>query len=73
MRTYTLFVGDNCHQCAEVVSYMEINNIDFKKVNVDHSDERPPLQVFAFPVLFEEKTLIAYGTDIKQYLKKIPS
>lgn len=67
---YTLFTGDNCTQCAQVEKYLAKNNIEFTKVNVDHSTVKPPLQIFAFPALFEADVLIGYGTDIEGYFKK---
>ena len=68
---YTLYIGNNCHQCAEVVKYMEDNMLEFKKINVDESDSEPPIPIFAFPALFEEKELIGYGTDIIHYFQKV--
>ena len=67
---YTLFTGDNCTQCAHVEKYLSKHNIEYKKVNVDHSTERPPVQIFAFPALFEADILLRYGTDIEEYFKK---
>jgi len=67
---YTLFIGEDCHQCAEVVDYIEKNDINCRKVNVDFSDEEAPVQIFAFPALFEDNELIGYGSDIINYLNK---
>ncbi|MBL4706851.1 MAG: hypothetical protein JKY48_00230 [Flavobacteriales bacterium] len=71
---YTLFTGDNCHQCSHVITFMEKWKIEFRIVNIDHSEERPSVRIYAFPALFEGDELIGYGTDIKEYLsKKIPN
>ncbi len=71
---YTPFTGDNCHQCSHVITYMEKRKIEFRLVNIDQSGEEPPVQIFAFPALFEGNELIGYGTDIKEYFaKKIPN
>lgn len=71
---YTLFTGDNCHQCAHIITYLEKREIQFRLINVDHSEEPPPIKIYAFPALFEGDELIGYGTDIKEYLsKKIPN
>lgn len=67
---YTLFTADNCTQCAQVETYLSKNNIAFRIVNVDQSEERPPVQIFAFPALFEGGDLLGYGTDINNYIKK---
>jgi len=68
--SYTLFVGENCHQCSEVASYLKEVQIEVEKVNIDQSTQEPPVNVFAFPVLFKGKELIAYGSDIIDYFKK---
>lgn len=67
---YTLYTGDNCHQCTHVIQYLEKHQIEFELINLDHSDVKPPVQLYAFPALFEENDLVGYGTDIKEYIKK---
>jgi len=67
---YTLYVGENCHQCADVLEFMESEQIEFEKINVDHTDKKPPIPLFAFPALFENEELMCYGSDIINYLKK---
>jgi len=67
---YTLFTANNCTQCAQVETFLTKNNLVFRKVNVDTSKERPPIQIFAFPALFIGKKLLGYGTDINEYVKK---
>ncbi|MFB1021346.1 MAG: glutaredoxin domain-containing protein [Vicingaceae bacterium] len=67
---YTLFTADNCTQCAQVETFLNKSNVTFRIVNVDTSDDRPPIQIFAFPVLFSGDQLLGYGTDIKDYIKK---
>jgi len=68
--SYTLYVGENCHQCQIVLSYMEKEEICHKKVNVDLDNEEPPIDLFAFPALFQGNELIKYGTDIIAYFQK---
>ena len=68
--SYTLYVAENCHQCGEVMAYMDRKEVSFRKVNVDLTEERPPIQIFAFPALFEENELLGYGTDIISYFMK---
>jgi len=67
---YTLFTADNCTQCAQVETFLNYSNVTFRIVNVDASEERPPIQIFAFPALFSGKQLLGYGTDINDYIKK---
>lgn len=67
---YTLFTANHCTQCAQVETFLTKNNVVFTKVNVDNSEERPPVQIFAFPALFSGDQLLGYGTDINDYIKK---
>ena len=69
MSEFTLYIGENCHQCASVAEYMDNNNISYRKVNVDHTEENPPVTLFAFPALFKGNSLLRYGSDIKEYFK----
>lgn len=67
---YTLFTANNCTQCAQVESFLNKSNVTFRIVNVDVSEERPPIKIFAFPALFSGEQLLGYGTDINNYIKK---
>ena len=67
---YTLFTADNCTQCAQVETFLNKSNVTFRIVNVDSSDERPYIQIFAFPAFFSGEQLLGYGTDINEYIKK---
>jgi len=69
MKQYTLFVGENCHQCEDISNFLKINNISYREINVDLTDEKPPIQLFAFPALFKGQILLRYGSDIKKYFK----
>ena len=71
--TYILYVGENCHQCQTVINFLDSNRLSYKKVNVDLDSEEPPIELFAFPALFEDQVLVKYGTDIITYVqKKVP-
>ena len=65
---YTLYVGENCHQCADVIYFMNENKVEYTAINVDLTDKKPPIKLFAYPALFRDETLICYGSDIKNYL-----
>lgn len=67
MIDYTLYIGENCHQCDSVIEFMDNNNISYTKINVDRSSHDPPVSLFAFPALFQGDTLLRYGSDIKRY------
>ncbi|MEQ8624074.1 MAG: hypothetical protein RJQ00_04440 [Vicingaceae bacterium] len=68
--TYTLYIAENCHQCAEVVNFMNDNKISYNSINVDLTNQQPPFKLFAFPALFNDETLLCYGTDIKSFLSE---
>lgn len=68
--TYILFTADNCHQCEEVEASVRSLDILIEVKNVDTEGEQPPISTFAYPALFKGNILIAYGTDILDYLKK---
>lgn len=67
---YNLYIGKECHECQTVVEFMKVNQIDFRKIHVHKGGEAPPIEIFIFPALFVEDRLIAYGTDIVNYLEK---
>lgn len=68
--SYTLFVAENCHQCAEVLTGLENRSIKIKTVNVDKEQAKPPIEVFAFPVLFKNDILMRYGSDILDFFDR---
>ena len=68
--TYQLFIGEDCHQCQEVMDYIKSQDISCEVINIDQTDHSPPLKIFAFPALFSGDKLLAYGTDIIDQLKK---
>lgn len=69
---YTLFTADNCHQCSQAVNIMDKYQVSYRIVNVDQSEERPPIRIYAFPALFDGDQLLAYGVDIERIVKKKP-
>ena len=68
--SYTLFVAENCHQCGDVISFLDKKEVVYRKVNVDLTGEEPPVKIYAFPALFEDDELLCYGTDIMTYFIK---
>ena len=66
---YTIFIGDNCHECAEVQRELKKLDIEVDIFNIDHDSKRPPIQTFAYPAIFKGNILLAYGSDIISYLK----
>lgn len=67
--SYTIFIGDDCHECDEVVEYMSANHPEVPVYNLDRDPERPPSHIYVRPTLFKDKDLVAYGSDIIRYFK----
>ena len=61
---YRLYLANNCHECEEVEAAVADLPVEIELINVDESDERPPLHTFAYPALFKGEVLLAYGSDI---------
>jgi glutaredoxin len=66
----TIYLANNCHQCALVKAFVKESGVDTDIHNVDLSTVQPPKEVFVYPVLFVGTDLIAYGEDIIDYYKK---
>ncbi len=68
--SYTLYIGEDCHDCGLVVSFIEKNHLDVSVVNLDKDARKPPIEIFIRPALFRNDDLAGYGVDIIAYLKK---
>lgn len=69
--SYTLYVAEDCHDCGSVMDTYQNLNLDFRVINWDlepHGDA--PVELYAFPALFQEQRLIAYGIDIIEVLNR---
>ena len=68
--SYTIFTGEDCHECAEVTAFIREQNLEIRIVNLDKDSEKPPFRLFVRPSLFKNEKLIAYGSDIIRYFSK---
>ena len=69
---FILYYRQLCQDCDKVKSFMETNKVSFNYVDCEQKDGSPPIPIMVTPALFNKnEELIAYGTDIIQYLKKI--
>ncbi len=69
---FILYYRKLCHDCDKVKSFMESNKVSFNYVDCEQKNSSPPIPIIATPALFnKENELVAYGTDIIQYLKNI--
>lgn len=67
----TLYIAENCHQCAEVSGWVKENSPETIITNVDKGGDKPPISIFIYPALFEGDGLIAYGEDIVPFLDSV--
>lgn len=69
--SFTLYVAEDCHDCAEVLDCYKSLGFRFPVHNVDlDKSVVTPVSLYAFPALFKGDTLVAYGIDIIDYLKR---
>ena len=69
---YKLFVREHCPACQEVKSFLERNNLDFDRIDLDKDPKSPEAQyVQVVPALFHGSKLMAYGADIITYLSSV--
>ena len=68
-KRYTLYVSNDCKQCATIVDYLQRKDIEFLLINVDDEGDNPPEKVFIYPVLFMNEALLAYGLDIIEHFQ----
>lgn len=68
--SYQLYITSNCHECEYVLSKLAKWTKIVEVLNVDDRDLETPIPVFVYPAIFKDKLLIAYGSDILEYLEK---
>lgn len=67
---YILYYRKLCHDCDKVKSFLEEHKISFNYLDCEDKDSAPPYPIIATPALFLKGELVAYGTDIIQFIKK---
>jgi len=67
--SYTLYIANNCHECEEVEMEVAKLSVELEIINVDESEQKPPIPTFAYPALFKDQILLAYGSDILKRLE----
>lgn len=68
-KRYTLYVSNDCKQCATVVDYLQRKEIECLIINVDDEGDTPPEPVFIYPALFMDDVLFGYGLDIIEHFQ----
>lgn len=67
---YTVYTANYCPTCTKVVDFIEKNKFACEVVNTDEQDVDPPIPIMIFPALLEGNRLIAYGSDINDFMVK---
>ncbi|PIQ16912.1 MAG: hypothetical protein COW67_00680 [Flavobacteriales bacterium CG18_big_fil_WC_8_21_14_2_50_32_9] len=69
MSSYTLFIGNNCLGCKQILDKLKKLNINITVVNIHDENPNLPFPLMIVPALIKDDRLIAYGIDIVKYLK----
>jgi len=67
--TYTLFIGNNCLGCKQILDKLNKLNINITVINIHNEKPNLPFSILIVPALIKNDRLIAYGIDIVKYLK----
>lgn len=66
---YTLYIGDDCHDCHIVQEFIATHSLDVKIIDADQAEVKPVFDIFVRPALMRSDTLVAYGLDVVDHLK----
>lgn len=67
--SYTLFIGDNCLGCKQILSKLKKLNININVININSENPKLPFPIIIVPALVKDDKLIGYGADIITYFK----
>ncbi len=67
---HTLYIGEGCHDCHIVTQFITENNLDIEIIDADKERERVSFDIFVRPALMRDDTLVGYGLDVIDYLKR---
>jgi len=66
---HILYIGEGCHDCHIVQSFIKDNNLDIEIIDADEAGDRLQFDIFVRPALMRDDTLVGYGLDVIEYLK----
>lgn len=66
---YTLFIGNNCSGCKQILEKLNQLDVDVKIINIYEETPNLPFALMIVPALVKNNRLIGYGIDIVKYLK----
>ncbi|MGB0390779.1 MAG: hypothetical protein ACPGRC_06360 [Salibacteraceae bacterium] len=67
---YVLYIGEGCHDCHLVQEFIKGNSLDVEIIDVDTTKDKPAFDIFVRPALMRNDTLVAYGLDVIDHLKR---
>ena len=67
---YVLYIGEGCHDCHLVQGYIKEQALEIEIVDADDAGDRLKFDIFVRPALMRGDTLVAYGLDVIDYLKR---
>ncbi len=62
-----LVLAPDCHECDEVQAYVSSRKLNIETQNLTF-EEIESSEYFVFPLLKNDKSIVAYGSDIIRYL-----
>ena len=68
MKDYIIYLASDCHECEEIKSYLNDNNIVISTPIISE-EEWLKKGIFVFPALVKNNNIVAYGSDIIKFLK----
>ena len=68
MEELTVILAPDCHECDEVKAYVEKRELGVSIVELT-IEEMEKLDLFVFPTLRKGNSILAYGTDIIDYIE----
>lgn len=67
---HILYIGEGCHDCHIVQNFIKENNLDIEIIDADKAGDRLQFDIFVRPALMRDDTLVGYGLDVVDYLKR---
>lgn len=67
--SYTLFIGNNCSGCKQILDKLKKLDVNVVIINIYEEKLNLPFTLMIVPALVKNDRLIGYGIDIVKYLK----
>lgn len=70
MENYALFVDNNCSSCKNIQRFIIEHKISVNTININEENYNLPFVITITPALVKDNKLLAYGSDITNFLRK---